>query len=465
MLFESSTTPGLTIPAMGDQTTGRLFTDSAGGGSGTVTSVSVASANGFAGTVANATTTPAITISTSITGILSGNGTAISAATTTGSGAVVLATSPTFVTSIIDPLVIGGAAAGSSLTLQSTSGVGTTDAIIFDVGNNGATEGGRFAHSGNLLLGTTTDSSNGRIQLASGTTITAGVGFGTDTTLSRANAGELRQTSTGTASTLFFDTSGSVRSCFIGNATGVLQLGTLSGADVQLYAGNVLGITLSHTASLATFAGHLVVEGVTSTGATGTGKFVFDTSPALTTPTIGAALATTINKVIITAPATSATLTIANGKTLTVSNTLTLAGTDSTTMTFPSTSASIARTDAAQTFTGAQTFTNAVIYTNNAITAVSNAATAPVTTRLDSITNSSAAGLTITITTSGATDGQLKIIRIYDFSAVAEALTFVGTENSLVSAPTTSNGSTTLPLTIGLQFNGATSLWRVLAVA
>ena len=49
--------------------------------SGTVTSVSVVSANGFAGTVATATSTPAITISTSITGVLKGNGTAISAAT------------------------------------------------------------------------------------------------------------------------------------------------------------------------------------------------------------------------------------------------------------------------------------------------------------------------------------------------------------------------------------------------
>ena len=50
-------------------------------GSGTVTSVSVVSANGFAGTVATATSTPAITVSTSITGVLKGNGTAISAAT------------------------------------------------------------------------------------------------------------------------------------------------------------------------------------------------------------------------------------------------------------------------------------------------------------------------------------------------------------------------------------------------
>jgi hypothetical protein len=48
---------------------------------GTVTSASVVSANGFAGTVATATTTPAITLTTSITGVLKGNGTAISAAT------------------------------------------------------------------------------------------------------------------------------------------------------------------------------------------------------------------------------------------------------------------------------------------------------------------------------------------------------------------------------------------------
>ena len=52
-----------------------------GPGSGSVTSTSVVSANGFAGTVATATSTPAITLSTSVTGVLKGNGTAISAAT------------------------------------------------------------------------------------------------------------------------------------------------------------------------------------------------------------------------------------------------------------------------------------------------------------------------------------------------------------------------------------------------
>jgi len=48
---------------------------------GTVTTASVVSANGFAGTVATATSTPAFTLSTSITGVIKGNGTAISAAT------------------------------------------------------------------------------------------------------------------------------------------------------------------------------------------------------------------------------------------------------------------------------------------------------------------------------------------------------------------------------------------------
>jgi hypothetical protein len=50
-------------------------------GGGTVTSVSVVSANGFTGTVATSTSTPAITLTTSITGLLKGNGTAISAGT------------------------------------------------------------------------------------------------------------------------------------------------------------------------------------------------------------------------------------------------------------------------------------------------------------------------------------------------------------------------------------------------
>lgn len=51
-----------------------------GGGSGTVTSVSFTSANGFTGSIVNSTTTPAISVGTSVTGILYGNGTSVAAA-------------------------------------------------------------------------------------------------------------------------------------------------------------------------------------------------------------------------------------------------------------------------------------------------------------------------------------------------------------------------------------------------
>ena len=91
----------LTFPAAQSSGT-QVLTDDGGGNlswttpaTGTVTSASVVSANGFAGTVATATTTPAITLSTTVTGVLQGNGTAISAAPTTGTGSVVLAASPT----------------------------------------------------------------------------------------------------------------------------------------------------------------------------------------------------------------------------------------------------------------------------------------------------------------------------------------------------------------------------------
>lgn len=155
---------------------------------------------------------------------------------------------------------------------------------------------------------------------------------------------------------------------------------------------------------------------------------------------------------------------VANSKNLTWSNSLTLAGTDSTTMTFPSTSATIARTDAAQTFTGAQTFAS-VIQTNNAITASANAATVPVTSSVSTVTNNSAATLTITITTAGAVDGQKLLVRILDATAVAQTIAWVNTENSNAIAPTTSNGSTTLPLTVAFMYNAGTSKWRCVGVA
>lgn len=114
--------------------------------------------------------------------------------------------------------------------------------------------------------------------------------------------------------------------------------------DVVLPAASATGFVLGTDASnINTFS---------FVGSSGTGNVVRVTSATLVTPTLGVASATSINKVAITAPASSATLTIADGKTLTVSNTLTLAGTDSTTMTFPGTSQTVVGLTAVQTLTG-----------------------------------------------------------------------------------------------------------------
>jgi hypothetical protein len=106
-----------------------------------------------------------------------------------------------------------------------------------------------------------------------------------------------------------------------------------------------------------------------------------------------------------------------------------------------------------------------IINTVNPVTVTSNAGTVPITYRINNFTNSSAATMTVTLATASAVDGQMSIVRIYDFSAVAQTISWVNTENSTISVPTTSNGSTTLPLTVGFMYNSQTSKWRCIASA
>lgn len=196
-----------------------------------------------------------------------------------------------------------------------------------------------------------------------------------------------------------------------GGTTGALPV-SRGGTGVTTLGANV--VTFLQVPTSANLAAALTNE-------TGTGVVVFSTSPTITTPTLasptmttpvlGAATATSINKVAITAPATSATLTIADGKThtvnssltlagvdaktLTVNNSLTLAGTDATVMTFPTTSATIARTDAAQTFTGDQTYSGSQIVaglraTSAAAPTIASATTIAPTTQIVFISGTTA---------------------------------------------------------------------------
>lgn len=223
---------------------------------------------------------------------------------------------------------------------------------------------------------------------------------------------------------------------------------------------------LFSTTSLASATGLPINAGTTGTlpvarggtgvtTSTGTGAVVLSTNPTLTSPTmttpaLGVASATTINKIAITAPANGSTLTIADGKALTVNNSLTMVGTDSTTMTFPTTNATLARTDAAQTFTGDQTFNGSVI---EAAQALSGAGAVNITQPVTKFT-STATGNALTL--ANGVEGQIKTI-VY----VAEA---AGGDTGVLTPTNLGAGTTITFNAIGdaciLQFLG-TDWWAI----
>lgn len=220
---------------------------------------------------------------------------------------------------------------------------------------------------------------------------------------------------------------------------------------------------LFSTTSLANSTGLPIVAGTTGTltvarggtgvtTSTGSGNLVLSSNPVLAAPNIGAATATSVNRVTITAPAVGSTLTIADARTLTVNTSLTLAGTDGTTMTFPATNATIARTDAAQTFTGNQTVNGAII---GNVQSLSGAGAVDVTSFATAFT-STATGNALTL--ANGTVGQIKTV-----AYVAEA---AGADTGILT-PTTRVGYSTITFTnvgdsVTLQY--FTQGWAVIGV-
>lgn len=118
-------------------------------------------------------------------------------------------------------------------------------------------------------------------------------------------------------------------------------------------------------------------------------------SPSFTTPTLGVATATSINKNSFTTPASGCTWTMADGKTLTVSNTMTLAGTDGATLNI---GAGGTLGSGAYTVTGTNTGDQLVFKTIS----VSGQSNIVADTTSDTLTI--AAGTGITLTTDSTTD-------------------------------------------------------------
>jgi hypothetical protein len=95
------------------------------------------------------------------------------------------------------------------------------------------------------------------------------------------NGGDL----TTTASTFNLVNSNATTVNFAGDATTLIVGSTTGTANIRNATVNLIGnTTVGGTLGVT---GHVTLEGVTSTGATGTGNLVFSTSPVLTTPNIG----------------------------------------------------------------------------------------------------------------------------------------------------------------------------------
>lgn len=213
-------------------------------------------------------------------------------------------------------LTVGGGLLISGTTLSASGGAGSGDVV----GPASATDNAivRFDLTGGKLIqnsGITIDDSNNMSGTVAMTFATAGV---IQTGVSAADAIVFKARDVDGASYTTFAT-------LTANNTPTFDLSSAVTAGGSLLATAAKDLSFFAATTSAQLAGVISNE-------TGSGLLVFATSPALTTPSLGVATATSINGLTITS--STGTLTITNAKVVSVSNTLTFTGTDSSSVAF-----------------------------------------------------------------------------------------------------------------------------------
>ncbi len=332
------------------------------------------------------------------------NGTGISAIT--GTGSVVLATSPTLVTPIL------GVASATSLATSAASPLLLTNGQLVTVALTSQTVGGVTLTIPDFASVADEFTFKTKAQTMSNKTFVA-------------------------------PALGTPASGVLTNCTGLPAASVVAG---------ILGVTGTRMTKL--WATDIESTNMPTVG--GTTILTSLTAPQFTTIELGNASDTTLSRASAGVLAVEGVNVIMNGGAL---------GTPSSGVGTNITGITAAHVLAGTFGTGAYTMDTSlavpqVFNAENAVTATSNAVTFTRANRNNKVTNSSAATLTITLSTTSAVAGDMIKVKIYDFSAAAQTITWVNTENSTILAPTTSAGSTTLPLTVGFDWNGSTSKWR-----
>ncbi len=411
---------------------------------GTATTFTLPATSGTAALTANKLSVFAATTSAELAGVISDE---------TGSGALVFATSPTLTTA-----VLGSSTATTQTPADNSTKVATTAYVDAAVLGQNFKEAAGVATTTNLVgiylngssgVGATFTYTATGVDTIDGVTLTLGM-----------RVLLKNQTSTFQNGIYTVTTAGAIGIAGILTRTGDAD----QAADWK--TGDSIFVTAGTTQTTTTWAytgadsPTMGTDAITFAQTAGQGSFTAGNGITITGVSIAIDTSVTVDKT------TAQTLT---NKTLTAPvMTAPVLGTPASGVATNLTGLPAAAVLAGTLGTGAYTMDTSltvpqIFNTPSAVTATSNAATVTRANRNWVVTNNSAAGITITLSTSGAAAGDMIKIKSLPSSAVAQAITWVNTEVSDITPSANLNASTTSPRTDGFEWNPLTSKWRCIA--